>query len=200
MLDVFFFFLIMGYTRCLRDINGGILTMKLDCNKGLFSHGKRGFTLIELLVVVLIIAVLAAVALPQYNKTVEKARMVEAVANVRAIANAHQRYYLEHDEYLGAGDMGKLDIQIPGAVNNKFTAGRIKTKDFIYSPDADPSMSFLALAQRVAREGEKKYVYYIYITQAAPKRIRCYTYGVSTGSATSTQRALCQQLDANGTL
>ena len=49
---------------------------------------KKAFTLIELLVVVLIIGILAAIALPQYQKAVEKSRQAEAFLNMKTISDA----------------------------------------------------------------------------------------------------------------
>lgn len=46
---------------------------------------KKGFTLVELLAVVLIVAILSGVALPQYRKVVEKARLSEAESMMRTI-------------------------------------------------------------------------------------------------------------------
>lgn len=69
---------------------------------------NKGFTLIEMLVVVLIIGILAGIALPQYQRVVKKAKMTEAIALIKATAEAEHRHYLLHGEY--TDDLSDLDV------------------------------------------------------------------------------------------
>ena len=74
---------------------------------------NKGFTLIELLVVVLILGILAAMAMPQYFKAVERSRMSEAVSLMGSIAQAQQRKYLQINKY--TEKYSGLDVAPQGA-------------------------------------------------------------------------------------
>lgn len=73
---------------------------------------NAGFTLIELLVVVLIIGILAAVALPQYEKAVTKARFTQMLTAGKSLKEGCETFYMANGDYpLYWSD---LDIEYPG--------------------------------------------------------------------------------------
>ncbi len=75
-----------------------------------------GFTLIELLVVVLISGILAAVALPQYEKAVLNSRMSVWLPVVSSIFSAEQIYYMNNNDY--TAQVENLDIQLPSGYSS----------------------------------------------------------------------------------
>ncbi len=85
----------------------------------------KGFTLIELLVVVLIIGILAAVAMPQYQKAVEKSRATQALAVLKTIGQAQDAYYMANGEY--AQSLDELPVDISWTGTEKWTASNYPT-------------------------------------------------------------------------
>ncbi len=81
-----------------------------------------GFTLIELLVVVLIIGILAAMAMPQYFKAVERSRMTDAITIMDSVVKAQRRKWMQTNRY--AEDFRGLDVSPKGATGGEsYTKG-----------------------------------------------------------------------------
>jgi prepilin-type N-terminal cleavage/methylation domain-containing protein len=80
--------------------------------------GSAGFTLIELLVVVLIIGILAAIAVPQYFKVVEKGKFAESMEWINSLKGAQERYLAKNGAYYsGTYTSTSFDVNLGGMSN-----------------------------------------------------------------------------------
>ena len=101
------------------------------------NTGRLGFTLIELLVVVLIIGILASVALPQYQKAVEKSRQAEAWTTMKSIMDAVKIAQMENGDMSAIPTWEELTLQFVNEggsiVNNENAYSSFDTKNWQYS-------------------------------------------------------------------
>ena len=151
----------------------------------------KGFTLIELLVVVLIIGILAAIALPQYQKAVEKSRLTEALHTAKLVEECFDWYLLEHglpsgNEYVYLKDMNcPIEINL-GEWNEG--EGRYMSTDV---DNYNPGCSRIGCYEEICRLPDYKYGFNFTITPSQRSHY-CYTFGTDTG------RYICNSLRSQG--
>jgi type IV pilus assembly protein PilA len=72
---------------------------------------KKGFTLIELLIVVVIIGILAAIAIPKFANTKQKATLAAAKTDLRNLVSAEEGYFADKGAYTTVTTAAGLNLQ-----------------------------------------------------------------------------------------
>ena len=101
---------------------------------------KDGFTLIELLIVVAIIGIIAGIAIPNFLGARTKARVTRAFADMRAIADALEMYYVDNTEYPSEDDgldELKTDGHITSLPNDPFGTDDVPSYRYYTNAAAD---------------------------------------------------------------
>ena len=129
---------------------------------------KKAFTLIELLVVVLIIGILAAIALPKYERAVMKSRYAGLMPLAKSVKQAQEEMLMSRGKY--ATDLTDLAVQVPGtpsATGNSIT-NEDGVKIELYNGEGD--YDFV----KASKEGlNNTYVMYFDHSGNFPKEIHC---------------------------
>jgi len=79
----------------------------------------NGFSLMELLIALVIIAIIAGVAYPKYQKLVTRSRQTEVKNILKAIQLGQDLYHTTHLKY--ASNLAELDVEIPSNVVYQYT-------------------------------------------------------------------------------
>jgi type IV pilus assembly protein PilE len=112
---------------------------------------KKGFSLIELLAVVIIIAVLAAIAVPIYMSYVQKARSTEAQSAIAALRSAYRTHYQAY------GSTEKYTVE---EALKDVRLGNATLKNWEFQVVGNPPKRYIAISTPEFPEGEGKQVWY----------------------------------------
>ena len=106
-------------------VHCGTRTGRSKCH----TRSSPGFTLIEVMIVTVIIGALAALAGPNLQRTVERARVVKAIGDIDAIQQNCQEFFLLNGSYppsladVGMGGLLDPFARFPTSSRTKVTSG-----------------------------------------------------------------------------
>ncbi|MBI5706232.1 MAG: type II secretion system major pseudopilin GspG [Armatimonadetes bacterium] len=125
------------------------------------TRKRRGFTLIELLVVILILAVLAAMIVPQYFARIDDAKRAKAADDLATMSKLIQTYRMDTGQYPGSDEGLQALLSDPGNVNGwkgPYVQGDIPLdpwgNEYLYSTSGDDGFIVMSYGADNAEGGE----------------------------------------------
>jgi type IV pilus assembly protein PilE len=106
---------------------------------------RNGFTLIELMIVVVIVAILAAVAIPGYTSYVQRGKLTQALGNLGSMQLRMEQFYQDNRTYSGA------------CTSSSVAPKPVDTADFAYSCPTLTGNAFVVRAE--GRGGMQGFIY-----------------------------------------
>ena len=134
---------------------------------------RKGFTLVELLIVIIIIGILATMAVPQYNKMVDRAKRAEAQMILSSLGTGSIMYYAQSGGIITGVTTNNLDVTIP-------TGGK-----WVYDKSAHTATNYVWLVKGNNTGVLSSQRAVIYVTMPGGKKAMYYTTDNKVPTTTS---------------
>lgn len=137
-------------------------------------NARRGFTLIELIIAVLVVAILAAIAVPPYRDHIRRGKIVEATAGLADLRVKLEQYFQDQRTYVGACAAGTV---APLPSNPRY---------FTFACPTLTATTYTVTATGVAGQGMNGFLY-----QVDEQNVQSSTMSADAASAGFVSNAAC---------